>query len=54
MFNLRRYFSLTSAAVIIVITVVLAIFYRQHATNELVEIAERQNVTLAQSFANFL
>ena len=36
------------------VTVVLAIFYRQYAMNELVEIAERQNVTLAQSFANFL
>ena len=54
MFNLRRYISLTNAAVMIVVTVALAIFYRQHAMNELVEIAERQNVTLAQSFANFL
>ncbi len=54
MFNLRRYFSLTCAAALVVVTVVLLILYRQNALDELVESAEGQNVTLARSFANIL
>jgi hypothetical protein len=52
MLNLRRYFFVTSAAVIIIGTVVFAIFYRQHAVNQLVSTVEDQNVTLAHAFAN--
>ncbi len=54
MFNLRRYFSLTSALVIVVVTVLLAMFFRQHAVRELVEYSEQHNVALARSFANVL
>ncbi len=54
MFNLRRYFSLTCAVALVVVTVVLLILYRQNALDELVESAEGQNVTLARSFANIL
>ncbi|MCH6590811.1 MAG: PAS domain S-box protein, partial [Proteobacteria bacterium] len=52
MFKLLRYFSLTSAVAILLVTVVLVILYRQTAVNELVELAENQNVVLARSFAN--
>ncbi len=54
MFNLRRYFSLTCAAALVVVTVVLLMLYRQNAVGALVESAEAQNVTLARSFANIL
>ena len=52
MFKLLRYFSLTSAVAILSVTVVLVVLYRQNAVNDLVEIAEAQNVGLGRSFAN--
>ena len=52
MFRLFRYYSIASAIAIIVVTVALVVIYRQNAIGELVEISERQNVTLARSFAN--
>ncbi len=54
MFNLRRYFSLTCAAALVVVPVVMVVLYRQNALDELRESAEGQNVTLARSFANIL
>jgi hypothetical protein len=52
MFKLLRYFSLTSAAAILSVTVVLVVLYRHNAVNDLVEIAERQNVELARALSN--
>ncbi|MCH8213886.1 MAG: PAS domain S-box protein [Proteobacteria bacterium] len=52
MFKLLRYFSLTSAVAILSVTIVLVMLYRQTAVNELIELAEAQNVGLARSFAN--
>jgi len=54
MLNLLRYFSLTSAVVILVIALVMHTAYRQNAVDDLIAMAERHNVTLAQSFANTL
>ena len=52
MFNLLRYFSLTSGAIMVVVAVALGTAYRQHAVSQLVATTEAQNVGLAQSFAN--
>ncbi len=52
MFKLLRHFSRTSAVAILSVTIVLVVLYRHNAVNDLVEIAERQNVALARSFAN--
>ncbi len=52
MFQLLRYFSLTSAIVIAIVTVVMVLFYRQGAVSDLVASAETHNVSLARSFAN--
>ncbi len=52
MFELLRYFSLTSAVAILSVTVVLVVFYRNNAVSDLVGIAEHQNVALGRSFAN--
>ena len=52
MFNLLRYFSLASAAVILVIALAMQATYRQTAVEDLIAMAERNNSALAQSFAN--
>ncbi len=52
MFNLLRYFSLTSAAVILVLALAMQAAYRQTAVDDLIAMAERHNVALAQSFSN--
>ena len=52
MFNLLRYFSLTSAVVILVLALTMQAAYRQIAVDDLVVLAERHNVALARSFAN--
>ena len=52
MFRLLRYFSLTSAITLVVVAIILAFFYREHAVDDLVDITERKNETLARSFAN--
>lgn len=50
-FRLVRFFFVTSAAVAIVITIML-VLHRQSEVRRLIDFAERQNVMLAQSFAN--
>ncbi|MEE8141420.1 MAG: diguanylate cyclase, partial [Alphaproteobacteria bacterium] len=52
MFKLLRHFSLISAVAILAVTLVLVNLYRQNAVNQIVEMAESQNVDLARSFAN--
>jgi PAS domain S-box-containing protein len=52
MFKLLRYFSVTSAIALVVVTVALVILYRQSAVSEMVNMAESQNAALARSFAN--
>ena len=54
MFRLLRYFLITSAITFIVATLSFAYMFQQSAVEELVELAERQNMVLAQSFANAL
>ncbi len=43
MFKLRRYFSIASAVVIVLVTVAMVLLYRQSAVNDLVESAEHHN-----------
>ena len=52
MFNLLRYFSATSAVIVVVIALGLGAAYREQAVSELVAAAEGQNVGLAQTFSN--
>ncbi len=51
MFRLVRFFFLTSAVAAVAITLAI-VLYRQNEVARLIEFAERQNVALAQSFAN--
>lgn len=51
MFQLTRFFVITSAVSVIAIALVLGVLWR-NATTQLVEYAESQNLLLAQSFAN--
>ncbi len=52
MFNLQRYFSLTSAVVVVIATIAVITLYRQIAIDDIVESAEIENTGLAQSFAD--
>ncbi len=52
MFNLRRYFSLASSVAIVAVIVTLVVLYHRHSMDNLVETAERENVTLSRAFAN--
>ena len=52
MFNLLRYFSAASAAIVVVIALGLGAAYREQAVSEVVATAEGQNVALAQTFSN--
>jgi two-component system, cell cycle sensor histidine kinase PleC len=52
MFNLLRYFSLTSAVVVVIATVAVITLYRHIAVDDIVESAETENAGLAQSFAD--
>ncbi len=52
MFRLLRYFSFTSALALATVTIIHVILYHQNEVNELVTLAETQNLALAQSFAN--
>jgi PAS domain S-box-containing protein len=52
MFNLRRYFSITSAIAIVMVTVVLVVQYHQRAFDELAESSESKNIILARAFSN--
>jgi signal transduction histidine kinase len=51
-FKLLRYFSIMSFFAIGVVTVLLGMFYRRVALNDLKELAESRNVALTQAFAN--
>ena len=53
MFKLVRFFLLTSAIAVAAITIAV-IFHRQNEVGRLINFAERENVALAQSFANTL
>jgi len=52
MFNLLRYFSLTSAAAMIVATTVIVVIFHDHETNDYVEHAQIANSRLATVFSN--
>jgi signal transduction histidine kinase len=52
MFKLLRYFSITSFVAFGVVVVLLGLFYRQLALDDLRLLQERQHVALAQAFAN--
>ncbi len=52
MFNLLRYFSLTSAVVVVIATVGVITLYRHIAVDDIVGSAETENAGLAQSFAD--
>ncbi len=55
MFQILRYFSITSFLVILVValaTIVLVAFYRQLTVTELVELGQSRNVAMTQAFAN--
>ena len=52
MFKLLRYFSLTSLASIVIVSVLLAVFYRQMAMSDIFASGERHNVALTRVLAN--
>ncbi|MFD2205721.1 ATP-binding protein [Kiloniella antarctica] len=52
MFRLLRYFSITSAIAILLVTACLSYLYWKSENTKLTKIIESQNVALAQSFAN--
>ena len=54
MFKLLRYFSVTSAAAVVAVSGFLVFHYRQNAIDNLVDLAQRQNLVLARSFANVI
>ncbi len=54
MFKLLRYFSITSAVAVVAVSAFLVFHYRQNAVDNLVDLAERQNLVLARSFANVI
>jgi diguanylate cyclase (GGDEF)-like protein len=54
MFRLLRYFSIASLITVVLAAVGLGAIYRQIATRDLLELGERNNVVLTQTFANSL
>jgi diguanylate cyclase (GGDEF)-like protein len=54
MFRLLRYFSIASLITVVLAAVGLGAIYRQIATSDLLELGERNNVVLTQTFANSL
>ena len=54
MFRLLRYFSLTSLAAFILVTAILAQFYRSNAEDDLIALGESRNVALTQALSNSL
>ena len=54
MFKLQRYFSLTSLAAFLVVSVTLGYFYSWSATNNLMGSAEENHIILTRVFANSL
>ena len=53
-FKLLRYFSAVSLSAFVVATGLLAVFYRQQAIRDLVNLTEEHNVALTQVFSNTL
>ncbi|MEN3292719.1 MAG: hypothetical protein V7642_1972 [Burkholderiales bacterium] len=54
MFRLLRYFSIASLITLVLAAAGLGAIYRQIATRDLLELGERNNVALTQTFANSL
>ena len=54
MFQLLRFFSVTSLILLVVATIILGALYRQIATKNLLELGESNNIVLTQTFANFI
>ena len=54
MFRLLRYFSLTSLALVLLAALALGSLYRQIATENLLQLGERNNVALTVALANAL
>ncbi len=52
MFNLFRYFSLTGAAITVIVAIALGATYREFAIGQLIATTDAQNVGLARTFAN--
>ena len=54
MFNLLRYFTISSLIACVVASLILGIFYRRTAEADLITLAESRNVALLQAIANSL
>ncbi|HJS29800.1 MAG TPA: GAF domain-containing protein, partial [Anaerolineales bacterium] len=54
MFKLQRYFSVASLVAILVVAALLALLYRQIATNQLINQAEKQNIALTRLISRTL
>ncbi len=54
MFRLLRYFSITSALAILLVTFSLSFLYWKKENTQLTNVIEKQNVALARSFANII
>ena len=54
MFRLLRYYSIASAVAILLATFAVTFIFRHHELKEIVSFTEKQNLALAQSFANQL
>jgi signal transduction histidine kinase len=52
MFKLLRYFTITSLIAFIIVAILLGLFYRQSAVDDLIIIGESQNISLTQAFSN--
>ena len=52
MFRLLRYYSIASAVAIVLATFAVTFIFRQNELKEIVSFTEKQNLALAQSFAN--
>ena len=52
MFKLLRYFSITSAVALLLVTVVLASLYRHLAVQQMIQQGETANVSLTQLLSN--
>ena len=54
MFKLLRYFSITSFIAIGVVAILLGVFYRQIAFNNLMEVGKSKNVALTRACASYI
>lgn len=51
-FPLSRYFTFTSLAAFVIVAVLLVLFYRQAAVDDLMRMAEAKNAAITQTFSN--